>query len=201
MLAEGKNIVNEPDSSSCSVLWWGVVSHFHITQPTMCQRATQTEIGLNVTASFACLCMHLTPFVQSAFSLDCICHIRFALHAVAEYFYLDSSFLFNSEALFVCQIRTLLLLRFCSHDLWIKWQEERESGRQLVLIGLVLVGAKGKMTFPCCLFWEGNRKNARAAVLILLADPTPVNSSLPLERHSPYSRRGARMYPSTVQCK
>lgn len=64
-----------------------------------------------------------------------------------------------------------------------------QSGRQLVLIGLVLVRAKGKMTFPCCLFWEGNRKNAGAAVLFLLADPTPVNSSLPL-RHSPYSRRG-----------
>ena len=54
----------------------------------------------------------------------------------------------------------------------------------------LLAGAKGKMTFLCCLFWEGNRKNARAAVLFLLADPTPVNSSLPLQRHSPYSRSG-----------
>lgn len=65
-------------------------------------------------------------------------------------------------------------------------------------VGLVLVRAKGKMTFLCCLFWEGNRKNAGAAVLFLLADPTPVNSSLPLQRHSPYSRGGVWMYPSTV---
>ena len=34
-LAEGKTVLHEPESPSCSVLWWGVVSHFHITQPAM----------------------------------------------------------------------------------------------------------------------------------------------------------------------
>lgn len=89
----------------------------------------------------------------------------------------------------ICQIRNLSLLHFCLS--WFPYQMAgRVSRRQLELMCRALARAKGKMTFPCCLFLDASRKNARAAVLFLLSDSSFMNSSLPLECHSVYTRTG-----------
>lgn len=64
------------------------------------------------------------------------------------------------------------------------------------------------MTFLRCLFWEGNRKNVRAAVLFLLADPHPcefqsaTGTALPLivQEDSEYGLSGHCTVQITQNC-
>lgn len=50
---------------------------------------------------------------------------------------------------------------------------------------------------PRCLFWEGYRMNAGAAVLLLLAGPHPTNSTLPPPWRSPHSRWASDVFHLT----
>ena len=170
-------------AQSCDEVW--LVTFILLSQQCVCVCLDRNR------PKCASLCMHFPAFLWF-FSLPLtsqhICHMCFNLHSVQNRktcaIWTSYSFQILHSVWFARSVN-LPLLR--SHDLCIELSQSR---RQLVSNRPLLARAKGKMTFLCCLFWEGNRKNARAAVLFLLADPTPVNSSLPLQRHSPYSHSG-----------
>lgn len=150
----------------------------------MYQRVIQTEIGPNVTASLACLCMHVPAFVQSAFSISCIHHVCFFSTCCAK-----------MSAIRIMYSSYMLLSRLPNHKsapVAISESNGRRSqcGRHLVLMGLVLVRAKGKMTFPLLFILGRQQEECRSSCSIPAGRSHPVNSSLPLQGHSPHSCRG-----------
>lgn len=153
----------------------------------MCQR-TQTEIGPNVTSSFACLCMHVPSFVR-----QCIRHLCFSLHAGAKI----SAIWTSLNPAFVCQSRNVALTVVISESNG----RRSQFGRQLVLMGLVLVRAKGKDDLSLLFILGRQQEECRSSCSI------PTGRSHPCEFQSatattlPLLTQGAWMYPSTVQCK
>lgn len=124
----------ESDSQSCWVLWWGVVSHFHITQPAMCQRATQTDRSQIVTN----LWIHLPSSVQFLFFClpngSCItCGANMAAMWTL-YFIKITHFVARSE---ICPCTLADMISELNGN-------KSQSERLLVLTGPVLVRANGK---------------------------------------------------------
>lgn len=85
-----------------------------------------------------------------------------------------------------------------------------KSAKSCTLAGIKMAGGyqtgtsgpsiRERWPFPRCLFWEGTRKNAGAAVLSLLADPTlwiPVCHC----SSSPFAQTRVWLYPSAVMCR